>query len=128
MRSKLSCVLFLVSLCLAAQALDVQVNNQSGNPADLGPVTVAVGTTRLHWPDEWGNLVVSWGTNYADLGVEGAFEVSVMESGLGVKERWAVLEAFSYGLFLAVGHGLASWLLLALARRLHPGRAATPEL
>lgn len=119
------CVLFLVE---TASALDVQWNNHTGNPANVGALTVAPGTSRLHWSDSWGNLTVTHGTNYADLGTNGTFEVSLMPTGLDVEVRWGPVEAFQYGLFLAVGQGLSSWLLMAVARKLHPGRAATPEL
>lgn len=126
MASKLLCVLCLGVVSL--QASTIRVSNLTGASADLGPIFVPEGPSQVYWPGSWGDCVFTWGTNMANLGTNGTFEVTVTATGLGVVERYSPEAAFGAGVSLAIAQGLLGAILFGIVRRMHPGRAATPEL
>lgn len=128
MANKLLCGLCLASLCAGLEASTIKLSNCSGAVANLGPIQAAVGSSELEWSPDWGDLSVSWGTNSVNLGTVGTFEVLITPSGLSVQERFGAAEAFTMGLGAAITQGLLSFMILGIAKRLHPARAATTEL
>lgn len=128
MASKLLSALCLALSLSAAQATTVYVHNWTGTNAGLGPVWAPPGVLKLDWPGDWGDLTLTWGTNMAALGTNGVFEVNVTPYGLGVNEIWGSKTAFLTGLGVGVTQAMLSVVGLALLRRMHPGRAASPEL
>lgn len=128
MASKLWFVLFLVEFYTSVNAATLHIANLSGTNADLGPITAPVGSTSLEWLPEWGEPTLNWGTNTANLGVNGRFEIILTPGGMGVTEHYTAEAAFAWGLAVALTQGLISTVAMAMLRKLSPGRAASPEL